>query len=297
MFITSNKQEHLSWWKTLHVIFNRNLCFSCFQRMPRRNGATFTFYKPPQCWEVWVNPVQMVLRWWYLNIENHRCLLFCIVFALFILIQWCDWFNPNKSLNLKSKLPGIMLRKWKKDKQGLWNIMWAYWTFSFDCDYRCPENPITSLTIVFSVYWTVFSIYFKYSHNLFILETFIFMHLADAFIQSLSQSLGIEPTTFALLTQCSTTEPQELMTTMNTETMTWTRSHFVLALYIVFVFQRRSGTATGNSSLINCLFEDERGCVLIWNQKELLNLQDLLMKAMLKHFLWNELIDLSVIKL
>ncbi len=43
------------------------------------------------------------------------------------------------------------------------------------------------------------------------------MHLADAFIQSDFQaicfqyvySLGIEPTTFALLTQCSTTEPQE----------------------------------------------------------------------------------------
>ncbi len=48
------------------------------------------------------------------------------------------------------------------------------------------------------------------------------MHLAGAFIQSDLQciqgihffcqyvcSLGIEPTTFALLTQCSTTEPQE----------------------------------------------------------------------------------------
>ncbi len=48
------------------------------------------------------------------------------------------------------------------------------------------------------------------------------MHLADAFIQSELQYiqvinffcqyvcfLGIEPTTFALLTQCSTTEPQE----------------------------------------------------------------------------------------
>ncbi len=52
--------------------------------------------------------------------------------------------------------------------------------------------------------------------------TFTFMHLADAFIQSDLQyiqvihffcqyvcSLGIEPTTFALLTQCSTTEQQE----------------------------------------------------------------------------------------
>ncbi len=52
--------------------------------------------------------------------------------------------------------------------------------------------------------------------------TFTFMHLADAFIQSDLQciqaiylyfqyvcSLGIEPTTFALLTQCSTNEPQE----------------------------------------------------------------------------------------
>ncbi len=49
--------------------------------------------------------------------------------------------------------------------------------------------------------------------------TFTFMHLADTFIQSDLQciqvinfcvcSLGIEPTTFALLTQCSTTEPQQ----------------------------------------------------------------------------------------
>ncbi len=57
---------------------------------------------------------------------------------------------------------------------------------------------------------------------LFCIFTFTFMHLADAFIQSDLQciqvihmfcqymcSLGIEPTTFALLTQCSTTEPQE----------------------------------------------------------------------------------------
>ncbi len=56
------------------------------------------------------------------------------------------------------------------------------------------------------------------------LKLFTFMHLADAFIQSDLQciqaihllsvcqyvcSLGIEPTTFARLTQCSTTEPQE----------------------------------------------------------------------------------------
>ncbi len=45
------------------------------------------------------------------------------------------------------------------------------------------------------------------------------MHLADTFVQSDLQciqamhflyvcSLGIEPTTFALLTQCSNTEPQ-----------------------------------------------------------------------------------------
>ncbi len=54
-----------------------------------------------------------------------------------------------------------------------------------------------------------------------VLLTFTFMHLADAFIQSDLQCiqvihflsvcvlLGIEPITFALLTQCSTTEPQE----------------------------------------------------------------------------------------
>ncbi len=53
----------------------------------------------------------------------------------------------------------------------------------------------------------------------YIKSTFTFMHLADAFIQSdlfrlyifcqYMCSLGIEPTTFVLLTQCSTTEPQE----------------------------------------------------------------------------------------
>ncbi len=55
------------------------------------------------------------------------------------------------------------------------------------------------------------------------------MHLADAFIQSDLQyiqvihfhlghyvcSLGIEPTTFALLTQCSNTEQQEHVTCHN----------------------------------------------------------------------------------
>ncbi len=53
-----------------------------------------------------------------------------------------------------------------------------------------------------------------------VLLDFTFMHLANAFIQSDLQgiqvihllyvcSLGIEPMTFALLTQCSTTEPRE----------------------------------------------------------------------------------------
>ncbi len=52
------------------------------------------------------------------------------------------------------------------------------------------------------------------------------MHLADSFIQSDLQykgytffvsmcSLGIEPTTFALLTQSSTTEPQEHLKHLN----------------------------------------------------------------------------------
>ncbi len=56
---------------------------------------------------------------------------------------------------------------------------------------------------------------------------FTCMHLADAFIQSDLQciqaiyfcqyvcSLGIEPTTFALLRQCSTTEPQEHLKVKN----------------------------------------------------------------------------------
>ncbi len=55
------------------------------------------------------------------------------------------------------------------------------------------------------------------------LYIYIYIYLADAFVQSDLQcsafrlyiycqhvcSLGIEPSTFALLTQCSTTEPQE----------------------------------------------------------------------------------------
>ncbi len=64
------------------------------------------------------------------------------------------------------------------------------------------------------------------------------MHLADAFIQSDLQyiqaihyfismcSLGIEPTTFALLTQCSTTEPQEHLNQMNAiKWIKWFNSH------------------------------------------------------------------------
>ncbi len=63
--------------------------------------------------------------------------------------------------------------------------------------------------------------------------TFTFKHLADAFIQSdlhscytyFSQymcSLGIEPTTFALLAQCSTTEPQEHYKYINIFPVPWT---------------------------------------------------------------------------
>ncbi len=46
-------------------------------------------------------------------------------------------------------------------------------------------------------------------------HAFTFMHLTDAFIQrdlqyiQVIHFLGTEPTTFALLMQCSTTEPQE----------------------------------------------------------------------------------------
>ncbi len=67
------------------------------------------------------------------------------------------------------------------------------------------------------------------SHSYMSHTHFTFMHLADAFIQSDLQciqaihlycqymcSLGIEPTTFALLTQCSTTEPQELCDEVDT---------------------------------------------------------------------------------
>ncbi len=67
------------------------------------------------------------------------------------------------------------------------------------------------------------------------------MHLADAFIQSNNLqciqvihffcqymcSLGIEPTTFALLTQCSTTEPQEHM-------------YCSLIVFVLFVLSRSS---------------------------------------------------------
>ncbi len=69
---------------------------------------------------------------------------------------------------------------------------------------------------LFSIY--LFIIYYVFIYNVFIYLLFItFTHLADAFIQSDLQciqvihiffcqymcSLGIEPTTFALLTQCS----------------------------------------------------------------------------------------------
>ncbi len=70
------------------------------------------------------------------------------------------------------------------------------------------------------------------------------MHLADAFIRSNLQciqaihycqyvcSLGIEPTTFALLTQCSTTEPQEHLEVKPQEL--WTHAH-ATGIMVIFV--------------------------------------------------------------
>ncbi len=83
---------------------------------------------------------------------------------------------------------------------------------------------------------------------------FTFMRLADAFIQSDLKciqaihlycqyvcSLGIKPTTFALLTQCSTTEPQEHTYAEATEVFScWQDniSHQALSvLYNTFDFQ------------------------------------------------------------
>ncbi len=68
---------------------------------------------------------------------------------------------------------------------------------------------------VFVSYFTYGSMHFLQISAHLKSDTFTFMHLADAFIQSNLQciqaihffvsmcSLGIEPTTFALLTQCS----------------------------------------------------------------------------------------------
>ncbi len=74
---------------------------------------------------------------------------------------------------------------------------------------------------------------------------FTFLYLADAFIQSDLQgiqtihffesvcdvcSLGIEPTTFALLTQCSTTEPQEHII------LTGCRSQAVNSYFNIYIY-------------------------------------------------------------
>lgn len=138
------------------------------------------------------------------------------VLCLPSLSLYCDviWlFNPNKTLNLKSRLPGIMLRKWKT-KQGLWNIRCLCEPnelFSFDCDYRYKTHYLTS-------------------HCSFLFERNCILYV----LQTLTHNLYI------------------------LETMTWTRSHFCPCIvpHICLVFQRSSGTATGNISLINCLFED-----------------------------------------
>ncbi len=68
--------------------------------------------------------------------------------------------------------------------------------------------------------------YYKAIKALLIKHTFIFMHLADAFIQSDLQcisyhyvcSLGIEPTTFCTVNAMLTTEPQEDLHTLHTGT-------------------------------------------------------------------------------
>ncbi len=52
------------------------------------------------------------------------------------------------------------------------------------------------------------------------------MHLADAFIQSDLQSIQ-DKNNFVLLTQCSTTEPQE-----HTNTNTYKYNYFIVNLWI-----------------------------------------------------------------
>ncbi len=87
---------------------------------------------------------------------------------------------------------------------------------------RYPPERIDQSPNYVNVIYLRHSITFKGLELIDNMMTFILhLHLSDAFIQSDLQciqaihvfvstcSLGIEPTTFVLLTQCSTTEPQE----------------------------------------------------------------------------------------
>ncbi len=58
------------------------------------------------------------------------------------------------------------------------------------------------------------------------------VHSGYIFIVSMCVSWELKPTTFALLTQCSTTEPQEHI--MNVFTVTWSNKHF-LDKYKLFI--------------------------------------------------------------
>ncbi len=75
--------------------------------------------------------------------------------------------------------------------------------------------------------------------------TLTFMHLADTFIQSDLQciqvihflcqyvcSLGIKPTTFALLTQCSTAEPQEHFIVLQVRNIVRDRSYSECIMFL-----------------------------------------------------------------
>ncbi len=150
---------------------------------------------------IWNYHIKLKIKWLKLcYIINH------ILFILIICDPLCE--NPAKVIFFCDLL---FFYKKKIILHIVKNILWKFNILirsrqaHLDAAYtQCYKRKLLTLTQT-GIYHTLIT----------------FTHLADAFIQSDLQciqaylycqymcSLGIEPTTFALLTQCSTTEPQE----------------------------------------------------------------------------------------
>ncbi len=152
-----------------------------------------------------------------MNLSFCCCLYIGLFFYYYIIRQplMVNVWPPQPLAN--RSWPKTCVSKNLKHWKAAFNQLWGFFVIMYYIDeYFLTSIPFTQTYIRVKIKYI-----YIYLH--------LHLHLADAFIQSDLQciihgytffyqyvfSLGIEPTTFALLTQCSTTEPQEHLMFIN----------------------------------------------------------------------------------